>query len=199
MWNFSRNARKGCEKKLVEICIYRPKIMSKATRGDRIRPDLRNLSDPSGSEFDPIQFFKKVKLIRLDPNLTRPDPTRDQIAFNPIEIYQRSEKTQHINWPDPVPTRPDPNPTRSDSIPSKKSNWPDPSDPNPTRTARLPPLKATKLRIKISWFLNIYFQFLVRASNKQKKHVLISSVTKCHGKFDYDVMCLCCVMFFHVT
>jgi hypothetical protein len=28
---------------------------------------------------------------------SEPDPIRDQITFNPIEIYQRSEKTQHVN------------------------------------------------------------------------------------------------------
>jgi hypothetical protein len=93
-------------------------------RGGRTRPDLRNPSDSSESEPDPIWFFKKVKLIRFDPNPTRPDPTRDQMVFNPIKIYQRSKKTQHINWPDPI--RPDP-------ISFRKSNWPDPSDLNPTR------------------------------------------------------------------
>jgi hypothetical protein len=46
------------------------------SRGGRIRSDPTNLPDPSGSE---------------------PDPTRDQMAFNPIEIYQRSEKIQHVN------------------------------------------------------------------------------------------------------
>jgi hypothetical protein len=66
-------------------------------RDGTTRPDLRNPSDPSGPEPDPIQFFKKIKLTRSDPNSTRPDLTRDQVAFNPIEIYQRSEKTQHIN------------------------------------------------------------------------------------------------------
>jgi hypothetical protein len=52
------------------------------------------------------------------------------MTFNPIEIYQRCEKTQHINWSEPISF--------------KKSNWPNPSDPNPnpnpTRPARLPPL-----------------------------------------------------------
>jgi hypothetical protein len=32
------------------------------------------------SESDPTQFLKKIKLIR-------PDPTREQITFNQIEIY----------------------------------------------------------------------------------------------------------------
>jgi hypothetical protein len=98
-----------------------PVRMSPTGRGGRIRSDPRNPSDPRNSsdplrsEPDPTWFFKKVKLIRLDLNPTRPDATRDQIAFNPIEIYQWSEKIQHINWPDPIrfllkdqtdPTRP---------------------------------------------------------------------------------------------
>jgi hypothetical protein len=114
------------------------------TRGGRIRPDLRNPPDPSGPEPDPTQFFKKVKL-------TRPEPTRDQMTFNPIEIYQRSEKTQHINWPDPA-----------DPISSRKSNWPDSSDPNPnpTRPARLSPLVLTLSLLKCAvsiCSLNFFF------------------------------------------
>jgi hypothetical protein len=40
---------------------------------------------------------RQIHPIRPDLNPTRFDPTRDQMAFNPIEIYQRSEKTQHVN------------------------------------------------------------------------------------------------------
>jgi hypothetical protein len=61
--------------------------------GDRIRPDPRN---PSGSEPDPIQFFKKVKLIRPDPNLSWLDPTQDQMTFNPVEIYEQFEKKHNM-------------------------------------------------------------------------------------------------------
>jgi hypothetical protein len=52
-------------------------LYSTASRGGKTRPD-------------PI-FYES----QTDP--TRPDPTQDQMAFNPIEIYQRSEKTQHVN------------------------------------------------------------------------------------------------------
>jgi hypothetical protein len=90
------------------------------------------------SDLNPIwsDFLRKSKW--SDSIRTRPDPTRDQMTFNPIEIYQRSEKTQHINWPDLIRPWPDP-------ISSKKSNWPDPSDPNPIRPARLPPLVLSNL------------------------------------------------------
>jgi hypothetical protein len=73
------------------------RFKSHSHRGGKTRPEPRNPSDPSGSKSDPIQFFKKVKLTRPDPNSTRLDPTRDQMTFNPIKIYQRFEKTQHIN------------------------------------------------------------------------------------------------------
>jgi hypothetical protein len=70
--------------------------------------DLRNPSDSSGFKYDSIFFFK-VKLIWSEPNLTRfnlnptwPDSIQDQMTFNPIKIYQKSEKTQYINWPDPI-------------------------------------------------------------------------------------------------
>jgi hypothetical protein len=51
-------------------------------------------------------FLKKVKLIR------------DQMTFNPIKIYQRSKKTQHVN----DPTRLDPDPILPDPIFSIRSN-----------------------------------------------------------------------------
>jgi hypothetical protein len=62
-------------------------------------PDPTREIRPTRPDSNPtrLEFFKKVKLIRSDPNSTRPDPTRDQMTFNPIEIYQRYEKTQHIN------------------------------------------------------------------------------------------------------
>jgi hypothetical protein len=73
------------------------------------KSDLRNSSDSSGFKYDLIYFFKKIKLIWSEPNLTRSDPnptwpdsTRDQMTFNPIKIYQKYEKTQYINWPDPI-------------------------------------------------------------------------------------------------
>jgi hypothetical protein len=124
------------------ICLY---------RGGRIRPDLRNPFDPSGSKPDPnlIRSIFLRKSNWSDPIRTRPDPIRDQMAFNPIEIYQRSEKTQHINWPDPDP------------ISSKKSNWPDPSDPNPnlTRPVRLPPLWLYKYIYRLCDILSFWDKF----------------------------------------
>jgi hypothetical protein len=106
------------------------------TRCGRTRSYPKNPSDPSGSESDTIQSDFLRKSNWSDPNLTWPDPTWDQMVFNPIEIYQQYEKTQHVNWPDP--TRPDP-------ISSRMLNWSDLSDsnPNPTLPALLPPLVMT--------------------------------------------------------
>jgi hypothetical protein len=58
-------------------------------------------SGPTGSR----NICSKGYLEVAEPDPTRqtrptrpdPNPTRDQMAFNPIEIYQRSEKTQHVN------------------------------------------------------------------------------------------------------
>jgi hypothetical protein len=119
--------------------LYRWWIICIHFRAGRIRSDLRSLSDLFGLEYNLIWFFKKIKLIRSDPN-----PTWDQITFNPIKIYQKSEKTQYINWSDPDPIWPD-------LISSRRLNWSDPN-PNPTRPARLPPLVLLEhQRIQVQW------------------------------------------------
>jgi hypothetical protein len=42
-----------------------------------------------------LGYFQRWQNPTRETRLTRPDPnpTRDQMAFNPIKIYQRSEKT----------------------------------------------------------------------------------------------------------
>jgi hypothetical protein len=64
------------------------------------------------------------------------------MIFNPIKIYQRSEKTQHINWSDPDPTRfllkGQTDPTRS----IRTRTRPVRSEPDPTR-----PITTSKFRL----------------------------------------------------
>jgi hypothetical protein len=121
IWSLTRNTQ-ACENRTRGKEVLVPSIQP-INLGGRTRLDPRNPSDPSGSESDLTWFFKKVKLIRI---WSEPDPTRDQMIFNPIKIYQRSEKTQHISWPDPIwfllkgqtdPTRPIRTRTRPDRLP----------------------------------------------------------------------------------
>jgi hypothetical protein len=63
-----------------------------AAEPDPTRKTCPNRPDPNPTRPD---FLKKSNL--SDLTRTRPDPTRDQMTLNPIEIYQRSEKTQHVN------------------------------------------------------------------------------------------------------
>jgi hypothetical protein len=110
------------------------------------RPDPRNTSDPFSLEPDLIWFFRKVKLTRPDPNPTWPDPIRDQMTFNSIKIYQRSEKTQYINWPDPI--RPWPNPVRPDFFQKIKLTRPVRPEPEPDQTRPIATSENKFLRIK---------------------------------------------------
>jgi hypothetical protein len=102
-------------------------------RDGRIRPDPRKPSDLSGSESDLIWFFKKIKLIWSYPNSTWPDPIRDQMTFNPIEIYQRSKKNTICKL-----TRPWFDPTRPDFFQKVKLKLAQPES-GPTRTRPNPP------------------------------------------------------------
>jgi hypothetical protein len=96
--------------------------------------------DSNSTRSDFLGIFKKVKLTRPDPNPTWSDPPRDQMTFNPIKIYQRSEKTQYVNWPDP--TWPWPDSARPDffqKVKLTRSARPEPkSDPTrPITTSNL--------------------------------------------------------------
>jgi hypothetical protein len=53
------------------------------------------------------------------------------MIFNQIEIYQRSKKTQHVNWPDPA---------QPDFFQKIKLIRPVRSEPEPEPPAGLPPL-----------------------------------------------------------
>jgi hypothetical protein len=53
-------------------------------------------------------FFKS----QIDSTRSEPNLTRDQMTFNPIKIYQKTKKTQHINWSNS--SRPQSDLTRSD-------------------------------------------------------------------------------------
>jgi hypothetical protein len=92
-------------------------------------PDPTRETRPIRPDLNPIRSDLKKKSNWSDP--IRPDPTRDQMTFNSIEIYQRCEKTQHINWSDS-----DPDPTRfllegqtDPTRPTRIRTRPDPTRP----------------------------------------------------------------------
>jgi hypothetical protein len=75
--------------KLLEVAEFDPTRQTRPTR-----------SDPNPTRLDFLGIYRKSNW--PDPFRTWPDPTRDQMTFNPIEIYQRSKKIQHVNWPGPT-------------------------------------------------------------------------------------------------
>jgi hypothetical protein len=93
---------KGQRTKLHKIKFISYRIAT--ARGDRTQPNLKNLSDqfeskhnPFGSEPDLISFKSQTDPTQPEPDPTRLDSTRNQMTYNPIEIYQRSKKTQYVN------------------------------------------------------------------------------------------------------